>query len=321
MGTSMLDLTTFLSLTRSQTSGIPVALYMHENQLTYPLPTEPSQGPMRRQHGERDYHYSFVNYSSMLAADRVFFNSQYHLTSFFDALPSFLKHFPEFNELESIDGLRGKSEVLPVGVDLRRLDRLPGHRDSPGYTSVNPAADSPLILWNQRWEYDKNPGGFFDALTHVANQGIDFKLALCGQRFSRQPKEFDVAFDRFSDRIIHRGYAEEPLYADLLRRADVTVSTASHEFFGISIIEAIYCHTFPILPRALSYPELLPSQVHTDCLYDDLEGLTERLIRALTERERTTEALGKLSAAVAGFDWARQAPDYDRRMASITTIF
>ena len=36
LATDMLDLTTFLSLTRVRTSNIPTAIYFHENQLSYP---------------------------------------------------------------------------------------------------------------------------------------------------------------------------------------------------------------------------------------------------------------------------------------------
>ncbi len=36
--TDMLDLTTFLALTRPESADIPVAIYFHENQLCYPWP-------------------------------------------------------------------------------------------------------------------------------------------------------------------------------------------------------------------------------------------------------------------------------------------
>ena len=122
MATDMLDLTTFLSLTRTATHRIPVVLYMHENQLTYPLPADKSSGPMRRQLGERDRHYAFINFASMLTADQIWFNSRFHLDSFFAELPKFLKHFPEYNELGSVKKLQAKSDVMPVGIDFGRLD-------------------------------------------------------------------------------------------------------------------------------------------------------------------------------------------------------
>ena len=166
LATDMLDLTTFLALTRPLTANAATALYMHENQLTYPLPQDPNSGPMRRQLGERDLHYAFVNYSSMLAADHIFFNSRFHHDSLFSALGCFLKHFPDSQELETIGPLKAKSSVLPVGLN----------RSSPPPSGEKP--QPPLILWNQRWEYDKNPADFFEALYWASERKLDFRLAL-----------------------------------------------------------------------------------------------------------------------------------------------
>jgi glycosyltransferase involved in cell wall biosynthesis len=310
LATDMLDLTTFLALTRARTSHLPAALYMHENQLTYPLPADKQTGPMRRQLGERDQHYAFVNFASMLAADRVFFNSRFHRDSFFAALPNFLKHFPEYNELNSIELLQRRSEVLPVGVDLRRLGRAEAQ---PAGESERPS----LILWNQRWEYDKNPAAFFRALYQLADEGLAFRLALCGEQFGKRPSVFDEAIARLGTRVVHVGYADEATYARLLWEAAVTVSTAHHEFFGISILEAIYCRTFPILPRRLSYPELIPERRHLDCLYENEAGLLERLRRALLQPEAARGMAEELATAVAIYDWAEAAPRYDAALAAL----
>ncbi|MDX1521413.1 MAG: DUF3524 domain-containing protein, partial [Anaerolineae bacterium] len=70
LATDMLDLTTFLALTRERTSGIPTAIYFHENQLTYPWSPTDRDIPLNR-----DKHYGFINYTSALAADAVLFNS------------------------------------------------------------------------------------------------------------------------------------------------------------------------------------------------------------------------------------------------------
>jgi glycosyltransferase involved in cell wall biosynthesis len=303
LATDMLDLTTFLALTRPRTARVPVALYMHENQLTYPLPEDPSTGPMRRQHGERDFHYVFINFASMLAADAVIFNSRYHRDSFFTALPKFLGRFPDHEETGRVGALEAKSHVLPVGIDLRRLDEKTPHDERGG--------EAPLILWNQRWEYDKNPAAFFEALYKVAGEGIPFRLALCGEQYGRQPIEFDEAQARLGERIVHAGYASAARYRQLLWEAGITVSTAHHEFFGISILEAIYCRTFPILPRRLSYPELIPEFFHEACLYRDATGLLARLKSALTQPEKTAALVAELAPAAARFDWEHVAPAYD----------
>jgi glycosyltransferase involved in cell wall biosynthesis len=307
LATDMLDLTTFLSLTRHRTNQVPAGIYMHENQLTYPLPQDGRIGPMRRQLGERDQHYAFINYASMLTADFVLFNSQFHHDSFFEALPNFLKHFPEYNELNSIAALQTKSQVLPVGVDFKRLetaDRRPNEDQTP------------LVIWNQRWEYDKNPADFFKALLIIADEGVPFRLALCGQQYGQRPTAFDMAIEQLSEHIIHIGYANYELYQQLLWAADITISTAHHEFFGISILEAIYCHTFPILPHRLSYPELIPEAYHLKCLYQNQVGLVARLGWALTHIAEAREIAHKLHTAVTPYDWSQLALVYDQLLAS-----
>ena len=117
LATDMLDLTTFLALTRARTHAIPTAVYFPENQLSYP--GSPGDRDVRQ---GRDVHYGFINYASALAADALFFNSGYHLEGFFDELPRLLKHFPDYNELDGLAALRARSQVLPLGLDLRRLD-------------------------------------------------------------------------------------------------------------------------------------------------------------------------------------------------------
>lgn len=307
LATDMLDLTTFLAMTRQHTARTPAVLYMHENQLTYPLPKEGTTGPMRRQKGERDLHYAFINYASMVAADCVLFNSRYHRRSFFDALPNFLKHFPEYNELQTIEDISAKSHVLPAGLDAAWLQAS----EAPNEAASTKREHPPLIIWNQRWEYDKNPAAFFQALYAIAEEGIPFRLALCGEHFRRRPVEFEEAQERLAEQIVHVGYAERERYRSLLWEAEVTVSTAIHEFFGISILEAITCQTFPILPRRLSYPELIPEAFHRRCLYEDEDGLVQRLRWALTRRDEAAEAAAALAPEVAAFAWREVTPRYD----------
>lgn len=311
LSTDLHDLTTFLALTRRHTAAIPVALFMHENQLTYPLPADPTIGPMRRQLGERDRHYAFVNFTSMLAADRVFFNSHYHLDTFFAALPPFLRHYPEYNEMESVTPLRQKSSVLHVGVDLRRLEPRPG---------IDDTAAPPLVLWNQRLEYDKNPEGFISVLVALAAEGIPFRVVLCGERFGKPGERWESGVTELGRRVIHNGYADDDLYRRLLWESAVTVSTAGHEYFGISILEAIYCHTLPLLPARLSYPELLPEAFHADCLYHGRQDLVRRLRWALTDPTATREVAGRLAPHVAKYDWSVIAPLYDDTFEAMTGL-
>ena len=310
LATDMLDVSTFLSLTRDRTAGLPVVVYMHENQLTYPLPDDPETGPMRRQHGERDLHYAFINYASMLSADQIVFNSEFHRRSFFDALPGFLNHFPEFREEQTTGQLEERSRVLPVGLDLEELTSA----------TRTPERELPLILWNQRWEYDKNPEAFFQTILALADEGITFELAVCGESFQQAPEIFDTAARQLNSQVIHWGYAEQDLYRRLLWDTTVTVSTAFHEFFGISILEAAFCETLPLVPKRLSYPEILPKEFHGTCLYGDEDELPERLKRSLADPQSTRETAQALAAQVETYSWKQWAPEYDRLLAETEPI-
>ncbi|NOX61459.1 MAG: DUF3524 domain-containing protein [Chloroflexi bacterium] len=289
--TDMVNLPALLALARPLLDRAPALFYAHENQLTYPPP--PGE--------KRDLTYGMINTLSMAAADAIAFNSHYHLEEFFDELPRLLKHFPDYNHLELVDALRERSRVLPVGLDLSRLDveRTP-----------RPAHAPLRILWNQRWEYDKNPSEFFAALDALHAAGLPFEVAVAGENFSQKPVEFLRARARLAEHIVHWGYAEDVRdYARILWEADVVVSTAHHEFFGVSVLEAIYCGCYPLLPRRLSYPELIPPARHAAHLYDDFDDLVARLIDAARHPQRIRQA--DLSHIARAYDWARLVSQYD----------
>jgi len=149
------------------------------------------------------------------------------------------------------------------------------------------------------------------ALYALADEGLAFRVALAGENFRMQPAEFEAARARLGDRLVHFGYAaSEADYARLLWDTDIVLSTAIHEFFGVSIVEAIYCGCLPILPCRLSYPELIPAERYDRCLYDDFDGLLARLRAAIAD----PAAPSALRASMARFDWKKLAAVYDAFM-------
>jgi len=289
--TDMVNLPALIALARPWLNHVPIHFYAHENQLTYP----PRPGE------KRDLTYGIINTLSMVAADAIHFNSAYHRRAFFDELPRLLKHFPDYNHLQIIEQLQQKSDVLPVGLDLSFFDALAPTRPTSG----------PLrILWNQRWEYDKNPAAFFRVMEVLAQEGVDFELIIAGENFRQQPEEFERARQQLGDRILHFGYASSRSdYARLLWQADVVVSTARHEFFGISVLEAIHCRAYPLLPNRLSYPELIPEALHAAHLYTDETELAAKLRWAASHVAQIRAQ--DLSAIAAPYRWETLAPRYD----------
>ena len=231
----MLNLAEFSALAPADIAGLPKVIYFHENQLTYPVRVE----------DERDYQFAMTNLTSALAADEVWFNSQFHKKSFLDALVKFLKSMPDYQPLETVEKIRTKASVYPPGIN-----------DFPARPAREPG---PIrILWAARWEHDKNPEDFFEALEILKAKNVQFKVSVIGQSFREQPEIFDKAQNNFSEHVDNWGYQKNRAeYEHVLGCADVVVSTAKHEFFGIGIIEAIAAGAYPLVPNRLSYPEIL----------------------------------------------------------------
>jgi hypothetical protein len=104
---------------------------------------------------------------------------------------------------------------------------------------------------------------------------IPFRLAVAGENFRNAPSEFETA-RRLAEHVVHWGYLPTRAdYVALLSQADLVISTAEHEFFGISVLEAICAGAFPLLPNRLSYPELIPAELHPACLYADEDDLAQ----------------------------------------------
>ena len=310
LATDMLDLATFLALTRGLTAGIPTAVYFHENQLTYPLPDGRA----------RDLAFPWINYTSALAADALLFNSDFHRRAFLEALPGLTGRFHDHREPEQIAVIAAKARVLAPGIDLARLGVGSWGLGVGGLGSPHPPSPiphPPVILWNSRWEYDKAPQAFFDALSALEQQGVDFRVIVLGEHVDPQEPSFLAARERLAPRTLAWGYAPDTAaYGALLRRADIVVSTAIQEFFGIGVVEAMYCGCVPILPRRLSYPEILPPEHHTACLYDGPDDLAARLRSAI-------EGLPALKArdfraVAARYDWQYRAPIYDTILEAVS---
>ncbi len=171
------------------------------------------------------------------------------------------------------------------------------------------AQKGPLIVWNQRWEYDKAPEVLFRGLRVLHERGVAFRLAVAGSGAVVPSAEFAEARAALADHIVHWGrVAEYADYAALLWAADVVVSTAIHEFFGVAVLEAVYCGCRPVLPRRLSYPELIPAEAHEEVLYGEAD-LVEALRRAFDAPKAWSEDWQR--TWVARFDWGGLKTRYD----------
>ena len=289
--TDMLNLPVFESF--ANINGIPIVSFFHENQLTYPWSTQD-----RDKEKNRDHHYGFINYTTALRSDQIIFNSKFHQHSLISALKKFLKQFPDHNGLNNIDIIDKKSIVGYLGLDLKKFDEY----------KIVVNNTKPIILWNHRWEYDKNPNDFFQCLESIKRDGIEFQLVVLGEQFDTEMDIFSHARILFKKEIIHIGYCQSfEEYATWLWKADIIPVTTNQEFFGASIMEAVYCNTHPLLPTRLTYPELFDNQLNQQHFYIDNNDLINKLKELLISNQYNT-----LSSYSFNYDWSIVAPKYDK---------
>lgn len=296
VATSMVDLATLKGLF-PHLAVVPSVVYFHENQFSFPS--------SERQHQSVDP--QMVNLYSAMAADQLLFNSQWNRDSFFAGVERLLKQLPDRVPKGLLAKFMAKSQVLAVPI-ANDLQSAPSH-SSP--LSQKPAAIS--LLWAARWEYDKGPDRLLLALRELEQSGLDYRLNILGQQFRKIPEAFDHIEREFSHRIDNFGYQmDRQRYIDILQASDVFISTAIHEFQGLSAMEAVACGCIPVLPERLSYPEIFGDRYcyrsfPDSQLADEAQALAELVITTAKAISVESQRLPRMDA----MKWSVLAAHYE----------
>ncbi len=237
---TFIDVAVLRSLLANKGIMLPVAIYFHENQFAYPF----------RAQDQARYQFTAINFTSALCADSLAFNSQYNQSTFIAGITRYLKKTADISLAHLVDELLEKSTVISPGMDFSIIDAL---------GQATQKTTSPVIVWNHRWEHDKNPSSFFSTLFELSAQGSDFRLLVLGESFQNCPEIFQEAKSKLKKHLLHFGYVpDRTQYYEFLHKGTLVVSTAIHEFFGLAVLEAVRAGCMPLVPDRLAYKELFP---------------------------------------------------------------
>ncbi|KAK7790748.1 hypothetical protein R5R35_013100 [Gryllus longicercus] len=279
---SVLNLAEFIAL-RPDLTRCRKILYFHENQLVYPI-----------QHvKERDFQYGYNQILSCLVADKVVFNSNYNMMSFLNTINKFFKLQPDFRPKNLKERLLHKCDVLyvpvkfPVELAIKNEDIL-------------------HIVWPHRWEHDKDPEKLFQVASALKRLECTFVLSVVGKPGDNE-SIFKEAAKELSGYIRTWGYlpSKEDFFT-LLQECHVAISTAKHEFFGISMLEAVSCGCFPLCPNSLVYPEIFPEE----CLYKNEGELLKKLKMFCHKPHKAVEMRCKMNIDLNKFSAIKLIPKY-----------
>lgn len=291
VGTSMLDLASYLGFARRSLGSVRAVQFMHENQLTYP-----------RQRGESlDTGFAWMQWRGLVAADEVWCNSRYHR----DALVAGIADLdPEPDSPVDAVRLGRKTWVAHLGVAIDDCRRRVTIRSGPR---------RPLVVSNQRWHHDKDLGSVLRSLRTARDRGLEFDVALLGDPTGGEADELAPLLADLAGRIVVQGHLARGQYLDVLGRADVVVSAARNENFGLAVVEAVAAGAWPVVPNAVAYPEVIPAEFHGECLYE-AGGLGDRLREVLARVASGEGAPAGLADSMVRFDWSAIGPALDDRV-------
>jgi len=279
---TFVNLAEFRGLAGACIAAVPAIVYFHENQLVYP----------NRHTADWDFQFPLTNITSALCAECCVFNTHWNRDAFLSEIPAFIGGFPDHRPERLAERIAVKSRVIAPPFDPGAFDAAPVTR-----------SERCRIVWPHRWEHDKHPEEFFSAVGSLAGEGLDFEVAVAGQSFRETAESVREAARGLGSRLVH---CSEPAtraeYAALLAGADVAVSTAVNEFFGLAMVEACYAGATPLVPDRLAYPEIYPPEF----TYSDAEELVGALRHLITHRPEP----GRARMVGERFTFDRLVPDY-----------
>lgn len=259
---SMTDLSSLRGFIPSL-ANIPTLIYCHENQFYYPHNAQ-QQGKLEQQ---------IIQLYSFECADKIIFNSSFNKNSCLAGIQALLKKLPDHVPKDLFNHIKNKSDVLPVPLQEEVSLQI---EKAPEFT----------ITWNHRWEYDKGIQQLYYLIERIIASGIDCQINILGQSFRQIPETMQacIALLENSKCRGHIGFIKDRQeYLKLLSKSHVVLSTSLHEFQGLAIMEAVYLHCLPLLPKRLSYPEFFPAAYLYESFENDPEKESEALMTKLLE--------------------------------------
>ena len=281
--TSMTDLATLRGLCRDL-HRVPCVYYFHENQFAYP------ENVATKSTGNLEA--KMVSLYGALCADHVVFNSLFNRDTFLRGASEMLAKFPDHSPQNCIDAIVPKCSVIPVALP-HELEKYSSEQMSQGLRQ--PTERALKVAWNHRWEYDKRPEQLVQIIKLAKQQDLNCQFFIFGQSFREIPEDFVQLQERFPKYVAHMGHlAESEAYYRALSACDIVLSTAAHDFQGLSILEGMRCGCVPVVPDRLAYREYVPEDYRYQSNLQDQATEARAVVAMLTQRllELRSGALG-----------------------------
>lgn len=234
------------------------------------------------------------------------------MNNFLKSVKKIFKRMPDEYDLSWItEEIEKRGRVLYPGCDFKYFEKKAQNKNKILH-----------VLWNHRWDYDKQPEVFFRLLRHLKYQNLLFRVFILGEQGEKPNPFFIEGKKEFRHEIAYFGYVKNKKdYAEFLKKSDIVISTSIQENFGYSVIEAVKAQCVPVLPERLSYPEIIPQEFHKKILYKNHKELLE-MVKNYIEKPGSVydEAFQKLFMHMDTYSWKNLIKKYDDTLDKLSDL-
>ncbi len=227
----------------------PSVVYFHDNQL--PEEDDENEGPL-----------TLINLNTAAAATEIWFNSAYHMRTFFNRATALVDRHRELSSRSPVAELQGKAKLMRPPIDMSGIHAIgagSGIERDPSTLFVD-TRDADTLLLNR-------------ALAGLKRRNEQFKLITVGPVGFLDPGLPRRTIPETDDISQARGMYE----------AGVVVSVKPGATCDFQVVRALMAGCRPVLPKAGVYREILPESLHSECLYKvTADHLSERLEDAMS---------------------------------------
>jgi len=209
----------------------------------------------------------YQDLANMLTYDRLFVVSDYYRVLLRKELmvlgPVILERFDEI------------VRVVGLPIDVESIDK--SNKRSKKLNTSNKVR----IVFNHSLRPPKQPGNALYVIEKILStrDNCSFEITRAFIEGTQIEKDLKNLSKKYKSRIIFHNNLTLNDYYNLLWNCDIQFSTASHESFGVSTIEAMYTGNACFTPDDLSYPEITGGIGN----YHDIDDLVEMVIKSIDD--------------------------------------
>jgi glycosyltransferase involved in cell wall biosynthesis len=201
---------------------------------------------------------------------------------------------------------------VEIGVPPSRIEILTNPIDETRYTAAPETTEEEYdFVWVGRFDTEKNPELFVDALVRLHEHDVSFRAAMVGDGPIHREVERTLRANGLGDVVDLPGWVDDPLA--YYHRARVFALTSRRDALPLTLVEAMATGCAPVVPPVGNVSDVVEDGRNGVVLEGmDAESLSEELRRLRSDRGLTERLATNATAIAERFSYGAASADWER---------